>query len=104
VTPRACVANRVLRLVHQRSVTSLAVLEEGEVEVLEIAVASDAPVLGRTLKDLRNKFPRGALVAAILRDDDVIVPSGDDEVRAGDSLVVIATPDSLDPVVGLFHK
>ncbi len=104
VTPRACVANRVLRLVHQRSVTSLAVLEEGEVEVLEVAVTSDAPVLGRTLKDLRNKFPRGALVAAILRDDDVIVPSGDDQVQAGDSLVVIATPDSLDPVVGLFHK
>ncbi|HIJ73942.1 MAG TPA: Trk system potassium transporter TrkA [Candidatus Hydrogenedentes bacterium] len=103
VTPRACIANRILKLVHQDRVSSLAVLEEGQVEILELAVTGDAPILGKTLRDIRPIFPRGALIATILRGEKVIVPTGDDEVHADDSMVVIAAADSLDAVQKLFH-
>ncbi len=102
ITPRACVANRILRLVHQDKVTSLAVLAEGRIEVLELEVGEGSPALGRRIKD--NKFPRGALLAAILRGDQVIVPSGDDEIHAGDSVVLIANSDTLDSARKLLQK
>jgi len=104
VTPRACIANRILKLVHQRGVTSLAVLEEGQVEIVELSVASDAPVVGKRLRDLKTQLPSRALVATILRGENVIVPSGRDEIRSGDSVVMIVAADSLEPVQKLFLR
>jgi len=104
VTPRACLANRVLRMVHSGAVTSLAVLEEGRVEVVELSAKDKSPILNRPLKDLRNKFPKNALVAAILRGDQVIVPSGADAIRPGDSVVLIVDSESLESVQKLFPQ
>lgn len=103
VTPRAALANRVLRLVHQKSVSTLAVLEEGQVEVIEFSVESETPITGKPLKEIRNKFPRNTLVATILRGEEVIVPSGEDHIQVGDSVIMIAGLDSVEGVQKLFR-
>jgi trk system potassium uptake protein TrkA len=104
VTPRACVANGILKLAHQGAVTSLSVLSEGQAEVMEFPVSDSAPVLDRPLREVSGKIPRGALIATIIRGDKVIVPGGDDAVRAGDSLIVIASQEALEPVRRLLAK
>jgi len=104
VTPRACIANSILKLVHLGQVTSLAVLGEGQVEVMEMPVGDGSPMLGRQLKDLSAKIPRDALIATILRGDKVIVPSGNDEIHAGDSLVMIVAAEALEQVRKLLQK
>lgn len=104
VTPRTAIANRIVKLVHQREVTSLAVIGEGQVEVVELTIHDGASVLGKQLRDLKSKFPRGALVAAILRDKRVIVPSGDDELHAGDHVILIAMADAVQAAEKLFRK
>ncbi len=104
VTPRASIANRILRLVHQKDISTLAVLEEGLVEVLELVVSAKAPIVGKTLREMSHRFPKGALVAAILRGEEVIVPSGGDMVLAGDSVVTVAAQDSLEAVRKLFQR
>jgi trk system potassium uptake protein TrkA len=83
-------------------VTALAVLSEGSVEVLEFTVGDGSPVLGHQIKDVT--FPKGALVATILRGDNVIVPSGEDEIRAGDAIILIATADSLEAARKILQK
>lgn len=102
VTPRACLANRILRLVHAGGASSLSVLEEGQIEILELTVAHDAPVAGRRIADI--KFPEGALIATILRGDDVVVPKGDDTILGGDSVVVISRARILETVKKIFHR
>ena len=104
ITPRACVANRIFRLLHPEGVTALAVLGEGQVEVIEFDVADASPLLGKKISDSRSKFPRGALIATILRGEKVIVPSGEDEIHAGDSLILIASGDTLEDARRLFQK
>ena len=104
VTPRACIANRILRLVHRDRVSSLAVLEEGQVQVLEFTVKESAPVTGASLREVQPRFPRGALVATIVRAGHVIVPSGEDTIQAEDSVIVIATPDSIEALRKLFQR
>ena len=96
ITPRACVSNAILRLVHQDQVTSLAVLAEGRIEVVEAEIGKDSPLLNRPLKDPKNRFPREALIAAVLRGEEVIVPSGDDMLQEGDSIVLIASAEILE--------
>ncbi len=104
VTPRACLANSILKLIRQERMTSLAILEEGQVEILEFCVDSDTPIIGNRLIDVRTKFPLGALVAMIQRADKVFVPSGEDEILAGDTIVLIATADSAASARKLFLR
>lgn len=103
VTPRTSIANRIIRLVHQKEVAGMAVLGEGQIEVIEITLRQEAQTAGTRLRDLDIK-PGQALVAAIMRDKQVIVPSGEDELRAGDHVVVIATAESRESVQKLFKK
>jgi len=102
VTPRASIANRILRLVHQQNISTLAVLEEGDIEIVELTVTNDSTIHGKPLRDVR--LPRGALVASILRGEKVVVPKGDSVVQAGDSVIVIVSAELLDAVQKLFRK
>ena len=94
VTPRASIADRILKMMYRGNVSSLAVLGDGQVEVLELKVEDGSPVLGKELRDVR--MPRGTLVGIILRGDRVLIPSGSDTILAGDSVILIAESRSLD--------
>lgn len=100
VTPRVSFANRILKLVNKERVSSLAIIEEGQVEILELKVNAESNLLGKSLLDIR--FPSHCLVAAILRGDHVIVPRGDDEIHAGDAIIVITNAKSLESVKKMF--
>ena len=104
VTPRASVANRILRLAHQGEMTTLTVLDEGSVEVMELAIDASSPVLGQPLKSVSSRFPRGALIATIIRGDKVFVPGGEDEILAGDSVILIASEDAVEPALKVLKK
>lgn len=101
VTPRACVANRILKLANQGQASSLAVIEEGQIDILEYDIRSANPIIGSRLADI--KFPRDSLIASILRGEDVIIPKGTDMIQAGDTVIVIATDKSVDSVRKMFN-
>lgn len=102
VTPRASIADRILKMIYRGNVTSLAVLGDGQVEVIEIKVDEGTPVLGKELRDVR--MPRGTLVGIILRGDKVLIPSGADEIHAGDSVILIAESRAMDAARKLLLK
>ena len=94
VTPRASIADRILKMMYKGDIKSLAVLGDGQVEVLELNVGEGSPVLGKALRDVR--MPRGSLIGIILRGNTVKIPSGYDEVLAGDAVILIAEARALD--------
>jgi trk system potassium uptake protein TrkA len=100
VSPRLSAANAILRYVRRGSVTRVATFRDIDAEVMSLSVMAGSPVVGRSLAELG--FPDGAIVGAILRAGGVIVPSGDDVLRVGDSAIVFALPDAVKPVIGLF--
>ena len=102
VTPRTCIANRILKLVNQERSTALAVLEDGKIEILEFKVGGSNPLVGEELKAV--KFPKQTLIACILRGEEVIIPRGTDALQAGDSVIVIAQSGSLEAIQKLFPQ
>lgn len=48
--------------------------------------------------------PRGALLCALIREDDVVIPSGNDTIVAGDTVVVLTTPEARPAVARMFRK
>ena len=85
----AAVASVVHQIDGGRS-SLLAVLEQGQARVIELVVPPDHPEAA--LMDLNT--PTDSIVAAILRGDDVIVPSGADRILHGDRLLVCCTEDA----------
>lgn len=70
------------------SVETLYKIMDDKVEVLEFKVKSDFPQLKIPFKELETKS--NTLVAGIVRDRKIIIPSGDDYLLSGDKVVVIA--------------
>jgi len=100
VSPRLSAANTILRYVHKASVSSVAALSGVDAEAIEIKIGPRAAALGRPLRDL--KLPGRGVVAAIVRDDVVIMPRGDDSVQSGDHVVLFAEPDVMPKLEKLF--
>lgn len=69
-------------------ITTRMALAGGRVGVVELRLGRDAPAVGRTLEELG--LPVGALVAAVLREEQVIVPRGRAALCAGDRLLVVS--------------
>ncbi len=89
LTPRAVASDHILRYVRGGAVQSLTMLEDGQAEVAELRVPRGARVVGVPLK--RMGLPRGALLAGIVHEDQVIIPRGDDVVHAGDTVILLLT-------------
>ena len=76
----------------------LAVIEHGEARVLELIVSPRFEP--RPLKTIGA--PGDAIVGAILRGRDVIIPRGDDRIQPGDRLIVFSTREAADRVQAYF--
>lgn len=89
--------NRIIALMLEEQigfgeVTSLVSLARGRVTITEIVLPSEAPALDKTLSEL--SLPENALVASIVRDDDVLIPHGLSRFLASDRLILITQPDT----------
>ena len=62
---------------------------KGKVEATEFIVKENSPITAGPLMTL--KFKEGVLVAAILRDDKVLIPRGSDAIVAGDRVVIVSS-------------
>lgn len=73
-------------------------------EIVEFLVKNTSAIAEVQLKNFKNLLSRHAqaLVATIIRGDEVIVPSGEDQILAGDSVIVVTASSSIDSVRRLF--
>jgi trk system potassium uptake protein TrkA len=68
-------------------------LRNGDLELLKLSVGPGSPADGRRIGDVG--MPRGSIVVAVERKgEDLLIPSGDTTLRAGDEVVVMCKRDS----------
>ncbi len=102
VSPKEVTANQIVQYVRamrnslHSNVETLYKLFNGSLEALEFRVIDELPFLGMTLKDLNLK--PNILIAAINRDNTVIIPGGSDSIRLGDSVIVVTTHSKLNDI------
>jgi len=70
--------------------------EGGNVRLVEVTLAPDAPVVDKAIKDL--EFPRDATIVAVLRGEHVVMPRGDTVFEPGDEVLAMVTADAEDDV------
>jgi len=93
VSPRLSAINSIILHVRKGKVLSAVSLKGEEAEVLEAVALESSGIVGTPLKDLR--FPKGAIVLAILRDEKSIIPDGESVVHPGDRVVILSTRQNI---------
>jgi trk system potassium uptake protein TrkA len=68
--------------------------------MIDLYVPEKCQVVGRPLAAV--DFPRGAIVGAVLREGEFVVPTGKDVLEAGDEVVVFSVGSAVDEVERLF--
>ncbi|MDX1566318.1 MAG: Trk system potassium transporter TrkA [Longimicrobiales bacterium] len=101
VSARMSTVNAILRYVRRGRVMAVATLKGIEAEAIHFDVTQSADIVGQTLEDL--EFPESALVGAIIREDEVIIPRGRDRIKSGDEVIVFALPEAIPAVESFFE-
>jgi trk system potassium uptake protein TrkA len=70
--------------------------EGGNVRLVEVTLAEDAPVVDKAIRDL--DIPRDATIVAVVRGEHVVMPRGDTIFESGDEVLAMVTSDSEDDV------
>jgi trk system potassium uptake protein TrkA len=96
VSPKYSTSNEILRYVRSLAVTkdieieSLHKLMEDNFEALECVIKE--PVEGITGIPLKNlKLRRDVLIASIVHKDKIVIPSGNDKMESGDTVILFTT-------------
>ena len=71
------------------AVESLYRLMDGRIEILEFRITDASSHLGQPIREWRMR--PDTLLACIMRGAKTVIPRGDDEIRPGDSILVVTT-------------
>jgi trk system potassium uptake protein len=101
VSPREVTSRQILGMVQGGVIISGSEISKGDAEVWEVEIVEGAPVTKAPLKDV--SLP-GCLIAAVVREDFISVPGADDQLKAGDTAVVLVHRNSIADTLAIFER
>lgn len=84
------IATQITRIIGNTSNVKTRVFANGKVDVVELKIKEDSFFLGLKVNKIKEKLKEDIIIAAILRNDKLIIPRGDAEIKLNDELYVIA--------------
>lgn len=88
ISPRLITISEIMRFIRGGRLLSLVLLLNEQAEVLEIIVQPGSRIVGKPLYS--SGLPKGVIIGAISRGDQILIPKGSEVIQAEDRLVVFA--------------
>jgi trk system potassium uptake protein TrkA len=88
VSQRLSAVRAILQYIRRGKIVSVAPLKGEHAEAIEAEALETSAIVNRPLAKV--KFPKGSIVGAIVRDDEIIIPRGDSVIRPKDHLIIFA--------------
>ena len=88
VSTRLSAINTILRHIRRGKVLSDLSIKGEQAEIMEALALERSKIVNIPLKQI--SFPKGAIVAGIIRKDDIIIPTGDSVIRPGNRVIIFA--------------
>ncbi len=102
ISPKVSAAENVMRFIRMGGLKSLIRLPNGEAEIIELAPSKNSKILGKSLKSI--SLPEDILFLIIVREDNLIIPTGDDFVKEDDKVIISAKIDKIKKIKDLFGQ
>ena len=101
INKKLVAANEISRYLKKGTVEAVSGIYGVDAEFIQYSVCKNNRLTKYALKDLH--FPDTAIVAGVIRGEDVFIPYGDFELQMNDKAIVLALPQAKGPLEKLFH-
>ncbi len=101
LSPRLITAGTILKYVRGANIISLTTIADGKAEIMEAEVKKGSILIGKTLREV--ELPKKSLIGAIIRYNDIIIPSGSDRIFSNDKLIIFTLKESIKQVEKLLR-
>lgn len=101
INPELETATDIARLIRMPSAINIDVFAKGKVELLQLQVPNDSALHNMQIKDIPSQLHCNILVCAVVRGEEVFIPSGSFIIQSGDKISIVATPKN---AIDFFHK
>jgi trk system potassium uptake protein len=101
VSPREVTSRQILGMVQGGVIIGGSNISGGDAEIWEVEIVEGAPVTKAPLKELPLS---GYLVAGMVREGFSKVPGADDQLKPGDTALVLVQRESIKPTLALFEN
>jgi trk system potassium uptake protein TrkA len=105
INPEMEVVNSILRIMSAPDVEEVNDFVGGRIKMLGKHLPPESQLNGLKLADLPGKIERNRMIiAALVRDEELIIPKGKDTLRAGDFVYFVCQTHDIEKILGLFGK
>jgi trk system potassium uptake protein TrkA len=105
ISPESLAAREIKRLLKESATTDSFEFEKGTLSLMGITVQQESELNGKTLTEAAYLNPdHNFTTVAILRDQETIIPYGENKFKVGDHAYFIAQPDGVKRVLDLTGK
>lgn len=105
INPEIEVVRTIERLMSVPGAVDVGEFAGGYVKLIGIQLDNNTKMTGIPLIELHKKSGKKLpLIAAIIRDENLIIPTGDDRLMPGDTLYFISKEDNLTDTLEIFNK
>lgn len=93
VSPRLSAVRAILQYIRRGKIVSVAPLKGEYAEAIEAEALETSAIVNTPLSKVN--FPKGAIVGAIVRGEEVIIPRGDSVIKPKDRLIIFSLKQDL---------
>ncbi len=101
IDPRMNTVSSILKHVHKGTIETAYSISNGEYEVIEAEIIDSSELIDKELKN--SNLPENIRIGAVLRKNDIIIPSSKFIFKKKDTVVFLAKRDQLPVVENLFR-
>lgn len=102
INPEAALAEEISKILRFPSAVKVSSFSGGRVDIAELKITGESKICGKTLLELKENSKIPFLIAAIERDDSILIPSGSTMLDEGDIISVCAKHEDLRAVFSYF--
>jgi Trk K+ transport system NAD-binding subunit len=81
-------------------VISASLIEGQQLEAIEFVTSAQASIANQNITEAG--LPKESTVVAIIRNETVFIPPGDNVIKPGDHVVIVTAPESVQTIEKLF--
>ena len=105
INPEIEVVNTIRKLMVVPGAVDVGDFADGQVKYIGLRIDRHSPMAGMKLIDFSSKFGEDRpLIAAIIRNNEVIVPRGSNKIEPGDLIYFVSETEKLEKMLMLFGK
>lgn len=101
INKKIIAANNIFRFIRKGKVEAIASIHGIDAEIIEFVVQRNSKLTKKKLKNLH--FPKQAMIGAVIRDKETIIPYGEFVLQKEDKVFVFTLPDAISRVESIFR-